>query len=137
MTAEKYLRWSRVSVYWQMCRIEGTMFAKSTFYKYCNLLGYGRRRGPIKCKKNTAGVKATKVGEIIHADITEIYTRDNTKVFMLFVQDNYSRNIVGFHAAVFNTAALQAATIKKVLIKLKADLYSLSIITDGGSEIKE
>jgi putative transposase len=136
MTNEKYLQWSRATVYWQMCRLEGNQFAKSTFYKYCNLLDYGRRGRPIKCKKNTGGIKATKVGEIIHVDITEIYTLDNRKVYLLFVQDNFSRNIIAFHAALCNNASLQAATIKKALQSLKANLNTVSIITDGGSENK-
>jgi putative transposase len=136
MTDEKYLQWSRATVYWQMCRTEGNRFAKSTFYKYCNLLGFGRRRGAIKSKKNTSGIKAAKVGEIIHVDITEIYTLNSQKVYLLFVQDNFSRNIIAFHAALSNNAALQAATIKKALLNLKAGLNAVSIITDGGSENK-
>jgi putative transposase len=136
MTDEKYLQWSRATVYWQMCRLEGNQFAKSTFYKYCNLLDYGRRLGLVKCKKNKGGIKATRVGEIIHVDITEIYTLDNRKVYLLFVQDNFSRNIIAFHAALFNNADLQAATIKKALQSLKANLHAVSIITDGGSENK-
>jgi putative transposase len=136
MTDERYLQWSRATVYWQMCRTEGNRFAKSTFYKYCNLLGFGRRRGPFKCKNNTGGIVAVKVGEIIHVDITEIYAHNSQKIYLLFIQDNFSRNIIAYHAALCNNAALQAATIKNAQQSLKVGLNTVSIITDGGSENK-
>ncbi len=136
LTNEKYLQWSRATVYWQLCRAEGNLFAKSTFYKYCNLLGFGRRRGPVKCKKDTGGIKATKPGEIIHVDITEIYTHNHTKVYILFVQDNFSRKIIGFHAALSSNGILQAATIKQALKKPGSNMDTATIITDGGSENK-
>jgi hypothetical protein len=42
----------------------------------------------------------------------------------------HSRNIVASHAALCNSASLQADTIKKALQNLKADINSVSIITD-------
>jgi putative transposase len=129
----RYIQWSRASVYWQLCKSEGHLFAKSTFYKYCNALGYCRRKGADKCKKNTVGVKATAVGEIIHADITAVFTHKYEKANILFLQDNFSRKIVGFHVAKENNTLLQAATIKNALTNL---VNIGSIMVDGGSENK-
>ncbi len=136
MEESKYLQWSRVSVYWQLCRTEGNLFAKSTFYKYCKVLGYGRRSGSGKCKKNATGIKAAAVGQIIHVDVTEVYAKNNEKAHVLFVQDNFSRKIIGFHVAAANNAFLQAATIKKALENIDTVYSGTGIITDGGSENK-
>jgi putative transposase len=132
----RYLQWSRISVYWQLCKQEGHLFAKSTFYKYCKTLGYGRRTGFRKCKKNSTGIKAHAVGEIIHADITELYSKNHQKAYILFVQDNFSRKIIGFHVARENNSLLQAATIKLALENIGNAHHDTLIITDGGSENK-
>ncbi len=136
MEDSRFLQWSRVSVYWQLCRTEGSLFAKSTFYKYCKVLGYGRRTGLGKCKKNTAGIKAAAVGQIIHVDVTEVYAKNHEKAHVLFVQDNFSRKIIGFHAAAVNNSFLQAATIKKALENMGKIYSGTRVITDGGSENK-
>jgi putative transposase len=133
MEDNRFLQWSRVSVYWQLCKTEGHFFAKSTFYKYCKVMGYTRRKGLGKCKKNCVGVKASVVGEIIHVDVTEVYAKNYEKAYILFVQDNFSRKIIGYHVAKENNSLLQAATIKKAINAM--DNVG-RIMADGGSENK-
>lgn len=42
LTNPLYQFWSRACVYWQILRDCAAHFAKSTFYKYCNLLEFGK-----------------------------------------------------------------------------------------------
>ena len=94
MDNHDFLYLSRATIYWKIIRDGKTAFSKSTFYKYCRLLGYEKRQTSNKCKKNVEGIKSTKVAEILHTDITYVRIADGKVNYLSFVEDNFSKFIL-------------------------------------------
>lgn len=82
--------WSLVSIYLQILRDGAAFFALSTFYQYCRKMGVSKKFRTFKTQKQ--GIRASKPGEIIHADITEFKGLvDHRKVHIYHFSDNFSR----------------------------------------------
>jgi putative transposase len=127
---------SRATVYWKIIRDGGAAFSLSCFYKYCKLLGFGRRTVNDKCKKNKDGIKATKVAEILHTDITYVKTKDGKTSYLSFVEDNFSKFILLGEASKNSDSLFLKNNIEMVLNKHHLIQIPLKLIVDDGSENK-
>jgi putative transposase len=127
---------SRATVYWKIIRDGGAAFSISCFYKYCKLLGFGRRTINDKCKKNKEGIKATKVAEILHTDITYVKTKDGKTSYLSFVEDNFSKRILLGEATEKPDSLFLKNNIETVLNKHNLIQIPLKLIVDDGSENK-
>jgi putative transposase len=136
LTNPLYQFWSRASVYWQMLRDGAAHFAKSTFYKYCNLLGFGKRPVQEKCKKNKEGIISNAPAEVLHTDVTRVTIDDGKTSHICFLQDNYSRFILAGEVAATADAALSTKTIRQGLTNYNLLERNMQLITDDGSENK-
>ena len=136
MTDPIYQFWSRASVYWQILRDDSGYFAKSTFYKYCKLLGFGRRPGIQKSKKNKPGIIAIAPAEILHTDVTQVMTEDGKANYISFLQDNYSRMILNGSITTTPNAVFVANGIKMATEKYDLLQKQIQLVTDDGSENK-
>ncbi|MEQ1552684.1 MAG: hypothetical protein ABL929_00830 [Ferruginibacter sp.] len=133
---KEYEQLSWATVYWKIIRDGGGAFSISCFYKYCKLLGFGKRTVNDKCKKNKEGIKATKVAEILHTDITYIKTKDGKTSYLSFVEDNFSKCILLGQATEKPDSLFLKNNIETVLNKYNLATMPLKLIVDDGSENK-
>ena len=119
-----------------MIRDGAAMFSKSVFYKYCKLFGYHKRPVVKKSKRNTEGIKAVAVAQILHTDITYLTTADDRTSYLSFVADNFSKYILNGQAS----KTVSSASIKNNIesVAKRYNLYKpvTMLITDNGSENK-
>ncbi|SDW82589.1 hypothetical protein SAMN05444411_102254 [Lutibacter oricola] len=128
---------TKVTLYYHALRTNLVFCSKSTFNKYASALGYikpKRSRYPI-----AKGLRASRVFEWLHVDITNVHTLENSIQKVAFVKDNFSRAIL--HYASTNEKA--GSRFIKNLFSETFDKYNLlnsakpiNILFDGESENK-
>jgi len=131
MSNDDYKYWSKVSIYLKAIRDEQLKCCLSTFYKYCQLLGFKNR--PRKQKSDHYNpIKTSKANELWCADVTMFKTPDNVKHYLHFLIDHFSKFIIDYRVC----KSPNAFAIKDLLLqansKYKPD--KLQFLTDGGSE---
>jgi hypothetical protein len=82
--------------------------------------------------KNKVGIRATKVNQIWHIDITVIKLIDNSKVYLQAIIDNYSRYIIAYSIFTKIDGENTKKLIEKAIDKTKAILPQL--YCDSGIE---
>ena len=87
-------------------------------------------------KNHTIGIRATKPLQIVHADAMILRLQDNTKAYIYFIQDNFSRSILSFKVALKCSAEFVLENIKTVNENylLPNAIEDCQLITDDGSE---
>lgn len=88
-TNPAFASWSMASIYFRILRDAEAFFALSTFYLYLRRLGISKKFHSYKIRKE--GIRASRPGELIHADITEYRLKDSRKVYIYHFADNFSR----------------------------------------------
>lgn len=101
-TKSDFVCWPASSIYYRLLRNKELNIGLSTFYKYVHLLGLKRKWG--KEKSNTKGVKTTRPNEYLHVDTTYTKTQDGETSAVVFVNDNFSKAILGWEIAPKNSA---------------------------------
>ncbi len=133
----EFIYWPMASIYYKMLRQGNAFMSLTTFYKYAQLLDFKRQKPDCRNKKYTTGIRATKPFEILHADVTIFKPLDNTKVYIYFIVDNFSRNILGWKASLKLSAKTSFENLQEVYaqynLKNKPDTI---LMTDDGSENK-
>jgi len=128
---------TKVTLYYHALR-NGLIFCGlSTFNKYDSALGYikpKRFRYPIK-----KGLRATRVFEWLHVDITIVNTIENGIQKVAFVKDNFSKAISHYSSTNGKAGSefiknLFAETFSKY--NLLNVVKPINILSDGGSENK-
>lgn len=127
---------SRKTIYYKILRDSAASFSLTCFYKYCKLLGYGKRKGYDKCKKNKKGFKASKIWEILHTDITQVKTKDGKTSYLSFVEDNFSKYILLGKATEKPNSFFLKENIETVVEQYDLVYTPLALIVDGGAENK-
>ena len=131
---EKFKNWSALSIYYQAIRDRAIGIGLGTWYKYVNRFGIKRPFFKLK-QANKIGIKSSKPLEKLHMDITQFRSIDNTRVYIYFIVDNYSRAILNWKAS-----TSYSSKIALELLKGAVDKYNIyepaTLITDGGSENK-
>lgn len=131
MNDDHYKHWSKASIYLKAVRDEKLKCCISTFYKYCQLLGF---TGNVRYKKSDHyhPVRTTKPNELWCADVTIFKTKDNEKHYIHFLIDHFSKYIIGYRVC----KSPSALAIKE-LLHSAYEIYKpdkLQFLTDGGSE---
>jgi putative transposase len=103
-----------------------------TWYKYANRLGVKRKFFKLN-KKREIGVRASKPFEILHMDVTIFKPMDQTKVYIYFIVDNFSRAILNWKASLEYSSAIALDVLKEAIQKHDIRIDS-TLITDGGPE---
>jgi putative transposase len=126
-----YRYWSKSSIYLLALRNKDISIGLSTWYKYCNLLGYKTRHLQPKIKYNP--IKSDHINQIWCADVTILKTQDGTKHYIHLLIDHFSRKILGY--SIQNAASPKA--IKDLLELAYANSKqhkSIQFLTDAGLE---
>ncbi len=138
LTDKQYLNWSLSSVYCKMLRDKTASMGLVTFYKYANLLKLTRQKPPHRRKKHKTGIRAEKPLQILHADLTIFRPHDNTKVYIYFIADNFSRKILAWKASLKYSAKYTFDNLKEIYEKYKLQTFNpeIEFMVDDGSENK-
>ena len=132
-----YTYWPLSSVYWMMQRNMDAFMSLTTFYKYAQLFNFNRIKPDCRNKKHALGIRASKPFEILHADVTVFKPMDNTKVYIYFIVDNYSRNILAWKASLKLSAKITFENLREVYEKYNLKKkHDIIFMTDDGSENK-
>ena len=90
---DRFINWSSLSIYYQALRDKAVFMGIGTWYKYANRLGIKNKF--FSCnRKKVIGIRASRPLQILHMDITIFKPLDNTKVYIYFIVDNFSRAIL-------------------------------------------
>ncbi|MDD3688052.1 MAG: DDE-type integrase/transposase/recombinase [Bacteroidales bacterium] len=136
LDAPEYQNWSLVSVYYKMLRDKSAFLSLTSFYKYAHLLMPNR---PIRKKiRKTKGLRADAPKKILHMDVTIFKPLDNTKVYLYFLVDNFSRYIINWKASLKYSADITFENISEAYTRENfGDIPPyIDLITDDGSENK-
>ena len=132
-----YIFWPLSSIYYKMLRNKDAFMSLTTFYKYARLLNFKRQKPNCRNKKYSLGIRASQPFEILHADVTIFKPLDKIKVYIYFIVDNYSRNILTWKASLKLSAKISFENLREVYekynLKNKPDTI---LMTDDGSENK-
>jgi transposase InsO family protein len=128
---------TKVTLYYYALRNELVSCAKSTFSKYAKALGYKKPKKPKIPPR--IGVRATRIFEWLHVDITLVPTLEEGMQKVAFVKDNFSK-------AILHYASVSEKADSKFITKLFKEAFEkhnlsnanmpIKILTDGGSENK-
>lgn len=123
------------SIYYENIRNQTISCAKSTFFSYAAALGY---RKPIYQRKlRKKGLKASRVFEWLHIDVTYVQTLNDGMQKVAFVKDNFSKAILHFGST---DKKADSIFIRDLFIETfrKYDLLNtrdvIQILSDKGSE---
>lgn len=127
--------WPGVSLYYEGLRNRGLQMALSTFYKYTALLGLKRK--PRKRIDKTVGLRATRPNEYLHVDTTHHELERGIKASIVFVSDNFSKAILGWHVALGKHAANVVEALRDTVHTIRQhhpEQTCAVLVADGGSE---
>jgi hypothetical protein len=129
---ERFKNWSSLSIYYQALRDKTVCMGIGTWYKYANRLGIKRKFFRIN-RKNVIGIRASKPLQILHMDVTIFKPLDQTKVYIYFIVDNFSRAILNWKTSVEYSSSI-AMTVLKEAIQIHGISLDTKLVTDGGPE---
>ncbi len=132
----KYKGWAIYSIAWE-CVKKGILFVSpGTWYKYAKILGFTKKL-PQNRRKYPTGIRAEKVVEKIHADVTIFRTLDNIRVYIYLIMDNRSRYIFAWKASLMLSAEIFKENLKEAYKKYILPFHRgkpIELIVDGGPE---
>lgn len=128
---ERFKNWSVISIYYQALRDKAVLMGIGTWYKYANRLGVSKKFFKLKRKKEI-GIRASKPLQLLHMDVTIFKPLDQSKVYIYFIVDNYSRAILNWRASLDYSSSIAMAVLKEAIKKY--DIKLSTLVTDGGPE---
>jgi putative transposase len=130
-----FLSWTLASIYHRILSDGAAFFSISTFYIYANRIGFSRRFRTFRIRKE--GIRGSKPGEIIHADITEFRLSDHRRVHIYHVIDNFSRFVFTCRAEFVKSPDISLENLEAILVRFP-DLFRerISLLVDDGGENK-
>jgi transposase InsO family protein len=108
----------------------------TTWYRYARNLGW-RRPFSKRSKRTThgLGIRARKVHQVWHVDVTEIKALNEEKLFLAAVLDNFSRAVLSWRLVPYKSQEISKAILEEAMKKFgKYKASVLELISDGGSE---
>ena len=137
VNSDEYAGMTKATIFFKLLR-KGVLFCGySTFCKYANQFGYKTPEKYTPPRKQ--GIKASRVFEWLHIDVTHIQTLKDGLHRVAMIKDNFSKAILHMKSAV----GYPDSELIRDLLKETFDMYGLSkeidpihILSDGGSENK-
>jgi transposase InsO family protein len=134
---EQYKDYPLSAVYYEMLRKGKAFMSLTTFYKYAKSFDLGIIRKIFKAKQKT-GIRASNPNELIHADVCVYRPLDNTKCFIYFICDNFSRMILGWRIALEYKSSVMLENLRTVYSRyyLEQEEPPTILFVDDGIENK-
>ena len=130
-----YEHWKIHSIWGKAWKEGATRLSRGTWYHYNRLLNIRKfsKRGR---KRKYNPIRAERINQIWHADITVFKTLDNVKWYIYTVMDNYSRFVYSWKIEREVSASIRLETVKEAMdIAFDRDNHEkVQFITDGGPE---
>ncbi len=98
-----------------------------TWRKYTKVFRIKKRKKKKEYKK---GIRASRVNEIWHIDITEFRLKDGEKIYLQVIMDNLSRKIINWK---FSSNKKQSVSIENIVKATKKQIPEI-LMSDGGGE---
>jgi len=131
MTSEVYKHWSKSSIYLKAVRDGNLLCGISTFYKYCELLGF-KNKPRRKKSDDYEPVRTSKPNELWCVDVTIFKTKDHVKQYIYLLIDHYSKMILGYQIKSSSSGIAIKQLLQTACLEYKPK--SIQLLSDGGSE---
>lgn len=123
---------------WAYAKREGIVMSKDTFYKYSKKLGIRRSYRKEKTHKiEIHSPKATYPFQILHMDSTYWICNNGERVHIHFIQDNFSRKILGGVVEFSIKSKEVVVNLKNVIEDNQLQKKTLELYCDDGPENKK
>ena len=109
---DRFRNWSSLSTYYQALREKAVFIGLSTWYKYAKRLGLNRKFFKVRNKKQI-GIRASAPLQILHMDVTIFKPLDNTKIYIYFLVDNFSRSFLSWTADMKFSSSIALSILKE------------------------
>lgn len=128
--------WSIHSIWALAFKIGQTKLSLNAWYHYNQILRLKSTSGKARKPERPDPIRATRVNEIWHADITVFKALNGVKYYIYTVMDNYSRFIHSWQIETIVSGEIRTETIRKAIMNAfgEAPFPDLQLITDGGPE---
>jgi len=129
---DRFENWSTLSIYYQALREKAVYMGISTWYKYANRLGIKNKFFKLY-RKREIGIRASRPFQILHMDVTIFKPLDQSRVYIYFIVDNFSRAILNWKASLQYSSTIALDVLKEVIQKHDIAIDT-TLVTDGGPE---
>ena len=136
VTDTKYPNWGISNLYYNMLEEGKAFMSLESFRKYANFYAPKRKLPPKRKNRHRVGIRASKPFEKLHMDVTIYRPLDNTRVYIYFIVDNFSRKILAWKASLKLRADISFDNLKQACIDNDLFDNNTELIVDGGSENK-
>ncbi|ASS47990.1 MAG: hypothetical protein A3D31_01135 [Candidatus Fluviicola riflensis] len=136
LTNTDFGHWGIHSIWAQAFKEGVTNLSKQAWYHYNKLLVFRKYSKKGRKPPNADPLRAEKMNQIWHADITVFKTLDGIKHYIYTVMDNYSRYILSWRIERIVSAKIRLETIQEAIQNaFNGQSFSdLQLVTDGGPE---
>lgn len=111
---------------------------QNTFYKYANMLNIKRKyKTPEEYKVEHFSPKASYPFQILHMDSTYWYCENGERVHIHFIQDNFSKKILGGVVSFSTCSKAVTKNLAKAIQKYHLQDKTLELYCDDGPENKK
>lgn len=134
LNSEKYMHYPIHSLFYYALRNDDIVCSKQTWYKYAKIFNIARWNKLPKYKvKYEEGIRANKINEIWHIDVTQFKLNGKT-FYVQVIMDNFSRYIISYQI----TSCIGSLSTVKTIKEAERNLIELSrdcaLMMDAGTE---
>jgi putative transposase len=116
-------------------RIRRVFASASTWARMMRKNGWRRPRKRILPRPSRIGIRAQRIGELLHIDVTVIRLLDGSKVFVQAVIDNFSRRILAWRISPTLESARTASILRDaVRVLAERGAAAITLMADSGVE---
>jgi hypothetical protein len=108
---------NRTTIYLQMRKNKALLIGKKTFIKYCNKLGFGKKKYYQKCCKNRIGLVGKHYLDMLHADITYYTLGNDVTTYILNIVDNATRKLLYSNASMQCDSTFVSTALQPIINK--------------------
>jgi putative transposase len=136
LTKAEFQHWGIHSIWATPFQTGLTNLSKQAWYHYTKIIGCRNNHKMGSKPKNATPIRAERINQIWHADITVFKTLDGVKHYIYTVMDNNSRYIHSWRIESVVSAKIRLETIQEAISKafLEKNYQNLQLITDRGPE---
>lgn len=120
---------------WALARRKDLYVSVHTFYKYCRDISGTPKVFELE-KRETISIRAKRAFQILHMDSTRITCKNGERIYVHFIMDNFSRNILGAVPSYSSKSEIVADNLKRVLMKYRLYNQPFELYCDDGPENK-
>jgi len=133
MNHDLYKHWSKASVFYRAVRDGKIHFCLTTWYKYCNLLGYTNRKY-IKKSDTYDPIITTAPNQYWCSDVTQFKLPNGKKMYLHLLIDHFSTKALGYKILESVSGVAIKEILQEAFYQYKPNQEELTFLTDGGSE---